>query len=140
MLSHKYNDGKLELEVEYSTGEIEFLDLDMVLDDDPLAVVHYILDSSLSRNKAEAKHARWARASLRGVQKTTRRLFIINNEIPSSISCRHVSKAGHMPPGKKRAKKKGVNNRIKGKTKYDVMVPRTYIQAVALDKKNGNTL
>ena len=76
----------------------------------------------------------------RGVQKTTRRLFIINNEIPSSISCCYVSKAGHMPPGKKRANKKGVNNRIKGKTKYGVMVPRICIQAVALDKRNGNTL
>ena len=106
----------------------------MVLDDDPLAVKHYILDSNLSRIN------QWHEHFNKGIQKTTRRLFIINNEIPSSISCRHVSKAGHMPLGKKRAKKKGVNNRIKGKTKYGVMVPRTYIQAVALDKKNGNTL
>ena len=57
LLSHRYNDGMLELEVEYSTGEICFLPYELVLDDDPLAVAHYILDSSLSKSKAEAKHA-----------------------------------------------------------------------------------
>ena len=139
ILGHRYVTGKLELHVEYSTGEAEYLPYDLVLDDDPLAVAQYILDSPLSKNKAEASLARWARAFLRGVQKTVRRLFHINTTIHPTVRARSVSKASHLPPETKR-KKKGVNNRKKGKTKYGVMIPRSYKEGKMLDIKNGNTL
>ena len=74
----------------------------MVLDDDPLAVKHYILDSNLSRIN------QWHEHFNKGIQKTTRRLFIINNGFRRLFLV--------------------------------VMVPWTYIQAVALDKIHSKTL
>ena len=81
ILGHRYVTGKLE----YSTGEAEYLPYNLVLDDDPLAVAQYILDSSLSTSKAEASLARWAWTFLRGVQKTVRRLFHINTTIHPTV-------------------------------------------------------
>ena len=48
----------LELNVEYSTGESEHILYALALDDDPLAVAYYVLDSSLSKIKAETRLSR----------------------------------------------------------------------------------
>ena len=39
-------------------GETEFIPYQLAMDDSPLAVAHYILDSDLSTNNAETKLAR----------------------------------------------------------------------------------
>ena len=44
------------------------------------------------------------------------------------MACRSVKKAGHLPPNRKRKKKKGVNNRKEGSAKYGsfyhVVIPK----------------
>ena len=44
------------------------------------------------------------------------------------------------PPNMKLKGKKDVNDRKKGKTKYDAFLPRNWDQAVKLDIANNNTL
>ncbi len=152
ILSHRWVDGVLELEVLYSTGESEFLIYDLVLDLDPLAVAHYIKRSSLGNDKATLKYARWARNFIRDVHRTMRRITRVRFQGSASpvldINChsrssRRTNKAGHSPPNKKLKRKKkskpGRNGRIPT-TKFGVVIPRSFEHAVQLDRQNGNRL
>ena len=94
----------------------------------------------MSRNRAEAKYTRWARAFVRGVQKTIRHLLSNRFAAPPMVSSRSISKATPLPRNKKRKGNKGVNNRQKGKLECGVELPRSYADVVRLDKRNGNRL
>jgi len=146
IVSHRWLDGVLELEVQYKTGNTNFLMYDSVFDENPLAVARYIQTSSLGKDKSTAKYARWARTLLRDVQKTIRRMFAISpnkshpvcdaptKPISSRRSIPHGSKK---PPNKK--KKKGWNGRIP-RTKYGIIIPTSYTHAIEIDRQNGNRL
>ena len=101
-------------------------------------MAHYILDSPLPSSKAEAVQARWAWAFICGVQMTVRRLFrlLVVHSLPITVCS--LFKVVGQPPTKKRIGKKGVNDRKKSKTKYGVVLPCTWDQAVKKDLTNGN--
>ena len=50
-----------------------------------------------------------------------------------SISFHRINDAGYLPPSKKTIKKSGTKNRHIGTTRYDILVPRNYQQAIHLD-------
>lgn len=144
--SHRWLEGTLEFQVETKFGEIEWLPLDVVRNDDPYACAEYILASDLGKSKATQIQARWARKFLRNVRKTIRRLNKVLPDAPSpppppaSIPARRAGSA-RIPDAKPKKKKKpGPNNRKKGTTKYGVTVPINFKHAVELDKAENNTL
>mmetsp|Transcript_12882 Transcript_12882/g.18393 ORF Transcript_12882/g.18393 Transcript_12882/m.18393 type:complete len:177 (-) Transcript_12882:1716-2246(-) len=79
IVSHRWIDGVLELEVKYKTNDTDFFMYDVVLDENPIAVARYIQTSSLGKDKSTSKYARWARGFLRNVQKTIRRIFALSH-------------------------------------------------------------
>ena len=54
----------------------------------------------------------------KGSTKDIAKIFAIKYTKHPKMACRSVKKAGHLPPNRKRKKKKGVNNRKEGSAKY----------------------
>lgn len=150
ILSHRWAEGALELEVLYRTGDKEFLLFDVVQDNDPMGVSMYILDSDLSKDKSTLKYTRWARKFQREVRKSMRRMSVVfrkktptpqPDEARRHISGRRVDRTQPPDAQKKQKKKKktkpGRNGRIP-QTKFGIKVPTSFEQCVEFDEENGN--
>ena len=77
--------GILELLVSYKTNETSWYPINAVKYDDPRAVTQYVLQNDLGRI-SNGKHHRWARAFLRSLKRTIRkmtRVAFINFEASS---------------------------------------------------------
>ena len=70
---HRHMSGILELLVSYKTNETSWHPIDLVKYDDPQAVAQYVLQNDLGRI-SNGKHRRWARAFLRSLKRTIRRM------------------------------------------------------------------
>lgn len=137
ILSHRWTDGALELEVLYRNGEKEFLLYDVVLDTDPLGVALYIERSDLGNDPSTQKYARWARKFRRNLRRTLRRMSSVFKTTQPKPSP-DVAPAEARKKKKKKKTKPGRNGRIP-KTKFGIEVPVDFEHCVELDEKNGNT-
>ena len=163
------DNNRLELEVEWCSGEKTWAPFTKVKKDDPKLVAQYVL-----ANADLSQHSRWARSTLRTLRRTVRRLQTAFRcprspsdalswdrwqQLPPYARRRHSTEQPAIPkvslnpsdpqssnnstnqPKKKRRKTKaGRNNRHMGEVKYGVRVPNNYKEAIRLDKENGNTL
>ena len=146
--SHRWIEGILELEVEYCTGETEFLPYDLVRDEDPHATATYIISMNIESDSSSARYYRWARRFLRDIKRTIRRLYRINHQYfgaPDEQSSTASSSATKKVQGNRRVNRKkktkpGRNNRPHVTTKYGVEVPKNWADVKCLDKHNNNRL
>lgn len=132
ILDHQWNNGMLEILVEYYTGVKEFHPFEYVKDDEPRMVAEYVTDSShLPDSKMVRKYGRWARHLLRKLRKTVRRL--------SKIYGNYVDPPSHDKP--KGRKKPGPNKRKKNQFKNgnEIPNPDDYDRAVELDVAQEKT-
>ena len=154
---HRDSEGMLEMQVLYSTGELEWHPMSLIKEEDPHAVAHYLLDADLGDKAMNSRHKRWARKFLRDLKKTMRRMFRVDYDgyqitvhdspeqtLQSRRSTMNANSSRAAASQKKRRqqsgkrKKPGKNNRSMGNYKYGVRVPKNWKEARALDKANGD--
>ena len=73
ILDHRYINGVLELNLEYTTGEISWHSLGLAKREDPYVTASYIISNDLGVI-ANGKHGRWARLFLRTLKRIIRRM------------------------------------------------------------------
>lgn len=146
ILSHRWNDGSLELEVLYTNGEKEFILFDLVQDTDPWGTSAYVLDSELGSDKSLLKYGRWARKFRREVRRSLRRMSSVfrhkqptpkADEPRKTLASRRLNTDAPAQARKKKKTKPGRNKRIP-QTKFGIKVPADFDQAVEFDEENGN--
>jgi hypothetical protein len=147
ILDHRYVDGILELEVEFYTGETEWLDLEIVKDEDPHSVAQFILKSDLGPIM-NGKHRRWARKFLRSLRRTMRRLFRVTDTgfsastfdpTPSFPTCRTRRATAAAAAKAKTKPKKKAGNKQMGNFKYGLEIPKKWLDVIRIDAKSKNT-
>ena len=143
---HRYLSGVLELQVEYTDGELSFHPIDMVKNEDPHAVANYIINNDLGK-ECNKIHNRWARLFLRSLRRTLRRLCQSDilgfeattfNPVPSNKKrrSRRYAKAAKIT---KEAGNAGSGQRRKRAFKFGIEVPKTWADILRLDAAAGNT-
>ena len=73
IVNHWIASNMLELEVEYSDGTTSWHLIDVIKLDDPQSVANYVMKNDFSP-RLNNTHGRWARAFLRSLKRTMRRL------------------------------------------------------------------
>ena len=73
IIDHRHLSGILELKVLYKTNEQSWHPIEMVKNDDPHAVAQYVMNNDLGKI-SNGQHRRWARAFLRSLKRTIRRM------------------------------------------------------------------
>ena len=146
----RWVDGIFELKVKFTCRNAEYLPINLVRDNEPMAVAEYILSSNIGTGPQADNYRRWARWFMREVKRTLQRLHFIHTTPVSSRTVLLLSRRATMPgsieagqetkrqkTNKKKAKKPGANNRNR-LVVFGVKVPRNYAEAVAFDKENNN--
>jgi hypothetical protein len=72
--NHRTTNGVLELEVEYCSGDTEWIHFKVVQDEDPHACADYVMNNDFGKI-FNSKYRRWARKFLRSIRRTMRRMF-----------------------------------------------------------------
>ena len=151
VLGHRYVSNVLELLVKYSTGngveDEEWHPIGLVKDEDPHAVAQYVLHNDLGPVET-GKHRRWARAFLRSLKVTLRRMrrvctrsFESRTFVPNP---KKPTRGPHLSYQQKfsmrRAQKtQGASKKSRNEFKYGIEVPRNWRDIICIDKESGNT-
>ncbi len=148
IINHRTTNGVLEFEVEYTSGDTDWLFFSLVQDEDPHACADYVMNNDLGKI-FNSKYRRWARKFLRSVRRTMRRMFRVRYDGFNSryytpkptapiIHCRRVA---HSKKEKKRrnVKKKATSNKQMGNFKYGIQVPKKWSDVIRLDKAAGDS-
>jgi len=143
IIEHRFLAGVLELKVSYTTGSIKWHPIKLVKDVDAQAVANYILINDLGPISNE-QHRRWARAFLRSLRRTLRRLrrssvlifeattFYPN---PKKRRSRHAAQAEQ---AKDRAEDKATEGKSKRTFKYGLKVPKNWKDILRIDTAAGD--
>ena len=73
IVDHRFLSGILELQVEYTNGDVSWPPMDLIKDEDLYAAANYMLRNDLGM-VSNGIHRRWARSLLRALNHTVRRL------------------------------------------------------------------
>ena len=143
---HRYLNGILEFEVQYTDGETEWHPIDLVQDDDAYAVATYVLTHDLGPI-SNSKHRRWARSFLRSLRHTIRRMRRSNymdgfraetyHPTPKKARSRRSVKARRAA---ERSEEKKNEPKLNRTFKYGFELPKTWKDILRIDKAAGNTL
>ena len=147
---HRHVSGVLELKVSYKTAykdnDTSWHPIDMVKHEDPQAVAQYILANDLGKI-SNGIHRRWARAFLRSLKRTIRRMKrVAFLELEASSYDPNPSKKACSRRAKRHARKANAKDAVhkppKGKRtfKYGLEVPKTWKDIIRIDAAAGNTL
>ena len=141
ILGHRFIAGILELQVSYETGNLEWHPLELVKDVDPHAVANYVLTNDLGMF-SNTKQRRWARAFLRSVKRTIRRLrrshffgFDATTHFPTPKK-RRSRRANRENEQKEEKKQQGPKRT--GTFKYGLEVPKNWKDLLRIDEAAGN--
>ena len=146
--NHRTTNGVLEFEIEYTSGDTDWLYFNLVQSEDPHACADYVMNNDLGKI-FNSKYRRWARKFLRSVRRTMRRMFRVRYDGFNSryftpkptapiIHCRRVA---HSKKEKKRrnVKKAANTNKQMGTFKYGLPVPKKWSDVIRLDKAAGDS-
>jgi len=143
ILDHRFLSGILELQVQYSTGDIEWHPLDLVKHADPQAVAQYVLTNDLGPI-SNGKHRRWARSFLRSLKRTLRRLrrchmfgFDATTYHPTPKK-RRSRRATQLQRDEERKQEKTTEPKCKRTFKYGLEVPKNWKDILRIDAAAGN--
>ena len=141
--SHRYLSGVLELKVHFSNGITSWLSLDRVKDVNPKIVADYVMATDLGE-VSNGIQRRWARAFLRSLRRTIRRMRMVNPsglnafsdniKSPSQSSLHRKTRARR--GGTKASKKKSKSPKVT--FKHGLEVPRSWKDVVRIDAEAGN--
>ena len=70
---HRWKEGILELNIEQDTGDFEWIDFNILKEDEPLATAKYIRDHKIEKHH-DGRYTRWARGVIRSTKRVTRRI------------------------------------------------------------------
>ena len=135
--------GILKLQVEYSNGETSWHPIDLINSEDPHAVANYVIINDMGK-VSNGIHRRWARAFLRVLRRTIKRLRRIQSSGFESTIYDPLPKKAHSRRAK-RARRAQAEAKIpdppKGKRnfKYGLEVPKNWMDIKRLDAAAGNT-
>ena len=151
IIDHRYVSNTLELLVKYSTGnrdeDVEWHPIGLVKDEDPHAVAQFVLNTDLGPVET-GKHRRWARAFLRSLKVTLRRMRRVCNRSFDSRTYvpnpKRPTRGAHLNHKQKVAmrraqKAKGKAKKTRNEFKYGIEVPRSWRDIIRIDTENGNT-
>jgi len=143
ILDHRFCGGILEFRVRYSTDELAWHPLELVKDVDPQSVAKYVLTNDLGPI-SNGKHRRWARAFLRSLKRTLRRLrrchtfgFEASTYHPSPKK-RRSRRATTEHKAAERAQEKATEPKGKRIFKYGLEVPKNWKDILRIDEAAGN--
>ena len=144
ILGHRFIAGILEMQVSYETGDLEWHLLELVKDVDVHAVANYVLTNDLGK-LSNTKHRRWARAFLRSIKRTIRRLrrshffgFVATTHFPTPKKrrSRRATKSDRENDQKEEKKQQGPKRT--GTFKYGLEVPKNWKDLLRTDEAAGN--
>ena len=143
IVAHQFLAGILELQVEYSTGETSWHPIELIKREDPHAVADYVIHNDMGK-VSNGIHRRWARAFLRVLRRTLKRLRRVQFSGLESSTYDPSPKIARSRRAK-RARRAQAEARIpdppKGKRnfKYGLEVPKNWMDIKRLDAVAGNT-
>ena len=134
ILNHQWAplSGKLILKVKWYTGDESLLDADTLKEDNPMMVAQYILDHPMEKTRSGYWN-KWAQDTVKNVNKTLRRLRSMYDGFTS---------LGDLPFRKSRRvcrRQKADKGWTTITVKFGVEVPRNVKEALAFEKKNGDS-
>ena len=155
VLDHCYVNGVIELCCKYSTGDTihdkEWHPLSMVQDEDPYTVAKYILENDFGFVQ-NGRLRRWARAFLRNLKKTLRRLkqvdwngFCASTFFPTPIKPPYRSRrsrrsrADHRDARRVEKVKNKRPSKKKVKFKYGIEISKSWADILRIDTAAGNS-
>jgi len=156
IINHRYTSGMLELEVSYSTGhetrnkkwypDKEWHPISLVKNEDAQAVANYVLHNDLGK-VMNGLERRWARAFLRALRVTLRRMSRVGTLFESKT---HEPNPEQPSRGPKLSRKRKIRMRraekkkgkLKSKTEfqYGFEIPKRWEDIIRIDTAAGNKL
>ena len=144
IVDHRFVSGILELSVRYSTDELTWHPLELVKDIDPHTVAHYVIANDLGPI-SNGKHRRWARAFLRSLKRTLRRLRRCHTIGSYEASTYHPSpknrrscRANKEQQAAERVQEKAREPKGKRSFKYGFEEPKNWKDILRIDEAAGN--
>jgi hypothetical protein len=142
--SHHFVSGILELECQYSNGDTTWHPLPLVKNEDPYSTAKYVLANDLG-HISNGTNRRWARAFLRSLRMTIRRMrksnqlgFETSSDFPSKT--RRSRKATIAATSRSRDEESTPQPSTKKREyKYGLEVPKSWKDILRIDKAAGNT-
>jgi Reverse transcriptase (RNA-dependent DNA polymerase) len=156
IVGHKYNDGQLQLEVQWKTGETSDIPFTLMRHDHPYDTAVYIRDKRIGTAGGTyntGTYQRWARTVLRTIRRVVRRIRKQQRHTFMDLPIPHIPdepihgvavirraplKRGNTGHSTKKKTKPGRISRPL-EEKFGILIPRNINDARELDRLNGDT-
>ena len=124
--AHRTKKGRIEVQVEWTTGEITWEPMNIIRMSDPLTLARYAKENALTSERGW----KWASKIQTNIEKVVRSVTATSSETKQGSAFTSTQK-----------KKKPMKTKQRGpKFKFGVEIPRGTKHALLVDKANGNTL